>query len=426
MRHAFPRMLPLEQHFPRAVPLDIAATVQRELAPLRARLKPGAKIAVGVGSRGITQLAAIVRATLDVLRAAGTEPFIIPAMGSHGGATPEGQMGLLAEYGITETTMGSPICAAMETAPVGTTEQGATVVASLEARRADGIIVINRIKPHTDFASETLGSGLLKMLVIGLGKRDGASAFHHAASQFGYERTIRSSANILLRTLPVLGGLGIVEDPYHSTARLAFLPAETMEAGEAALFAEAKALMPRLPFDKADLLIIDRLGKNISGAGMDPNVTGRWVHGRSAELSPGTTAATVVRRIFVRDLTPETHGNSNGIGLADITTSRLINGTDKQSTYINALTSLTPHGAKFPIHFDTDAECIERILNTLTAVEPAHAKVIRIIDTLTVGSIEVSESYAGEIANSTRLKAMGPATEMAFDTAGNLLPLRTA
>lgn len=419
-------MLPLQQNFAHSPQLDIAATVRRELAPLRARLKPGAKIAVGVGSRGITHLSTIVRAVLDELRAAGAAPFVLPAMGSHGGATPDGQAGLLAEYGITESTMGVPIHAAMETEQVGTTDTGAPVVASIEATRADGILVINRVKPHTDFASETLGSGLLKMLVIGLGKRDGAAAFHLAAIQFGYEPTIRASAKTILRTLPILGGLGIVEDPHHATARLAFLSAEEMESGEAGLFAEAKVLMPRLPFDHADLLIIDRLGKNISGAGMDPNVTGRWVHGRSAELSPGTAAATVVRRIFVRDLTPETHGNSNGIGLADITTTRLINATDKPSTYINALTSLTPHGAKFPIHFDTDQECISRILDTLAGVERAKAKVIRITDTLTVDSVEVSESYLETISGMPNLKVSGSTAEMAFDDTGNLLPIRNS
>ncbi len=419
-------MLPLQQNFAHSPQLDIAATVRRELAPLRARLKPGAKIAVGVGSRGITHLSTIVRAVLDELRAAGAAPFVLPAMGSHGGATPDGQAGLLAEYGITESTMGVPIHAAMETEQVGTTDTGAPVVASIEATRADGILVINRVKPHTDFASETLGSGLLKMLVIGLGKRDGAAAFHLAAIQFGYEPTIRASAKTILRTLPILGGLGIVEDQHHATARLAFLSAEEMESGEAGLFAEAKVLMPRLPFDHADLLIIDRLGKNISGAGMDPNVTGRWVHGRSAELSPGTAAATVVRRIFVRDLTPETHGNSNGIGLADITTTRLINATDKPSTYINALTSLTPHGAKFPIHFDTDQECISRILDTLAGVERAKAKVIRITDTLTVDSVEVSESYLETISGMPNLKVSGSTAEMAFDDTGNLLPIRNS
>ena len=419
-------MLPLQQNFAHSPQLDIAATVRRELAPLRAGLKPGAKIAVGVGSRGITHLSTIVRAVLDELRAAGAAPFVLPAMGSHGGATPDGQAGLLAEYGITESTMGVPIHAAMETEQVGTTDTGAPVVASIEAVRADGILVINRVKPHTDFASETLGSGLLKMLVIGLGKRDGAAAFHLAAIQFGYEPTIRASAKTILRTLPILGGLGIVEDPHHATARLAFLSAEEMESGEAGLFAEAKVLMPRLPFDHADLLIIDQLGKNISGAGMDPNVTGRWVHGRSAELSPGTAAATVVRRIFVRDLTPETHGNSNGIGLADITTTRLINATDKPSTYINALTSLTPHGAKFPIHFDTDQECISRILDTLAGVERAKAKVIRITDTLTVDSVEVSESYLETISGMPNLKVSGSTAEMAFDDTGNLLPIRNS
>jgi hypothetical protein len=413
-------MFSLRQDFPNATPFDLAAAVRRELAPVVASLRPGAKIAVGVGSRGITNLATIVRATLDMVRGAGGDPFILPAMGSHGGATSAGQRELLAEYGITEAAMGAPIRAAMEVEQVGTTEEGAPVLVSVEARRADGILVINRVKPHTDFSSETLGSGPLKMLVIGLGKRDGAAAFHIAASRLGHERMLRSIARVILRAAPVLGGLGIVEDAHHQPARIAFLPAAELESREAELFREAKALMPRLPFDEVDLLIVDRIGKNISGAGMDPNVIRRGVQGYTSDLAL-LRQPPVVRRIFVRDLTPQTHGNAIGIGLADATTTRLAAAMDRNATYINALTSLTPQCAKLPVCFDTDREAIARLLETLATGEPA--RVVRIADTLSLSRVEVSEVYRSDLPRRADLAALGPAAEMGFDAAGNLLPL---
>ncbi len=423
MSNPFPKMFALRQDFPATPPFDIAAAVPRELAPSIQQLRPGAKVAVGVGSRGITNLALIVRTTLETLRTAGAEPFILPAMGSHGGATPEGQRELLAEYGITEAAMGVPIRAAMEAEQVGVTDEGAPVLVSTEARQADAILVINRIKPHTDFSSDTLGSGVLKMLVIGLGKRAGATAFHIAASRLGHERMLRSIARVILRATPVLGGLGIVEDAHHQTARLAFLPANEMEAREAALFREAKALMPRLPFDEVDLLIVDRIGKNISGAGMDPNVVRRGVQGYTSDLAL-LQQSPVVRRIFVRDLTPETHGNAIGIGLADATTARLVAGMDKNSTYINALTSLTPQCAKIPASFETDREAVARLIETLATGEPARAKIVRIADTLSLAHVEVSEAYRANLPNHRGLTALGSSSEMAFDAAGNLLPLR--
>ena len=422
MIQPFPKMFALRQNFPTTPPLDIVATVRREIAPMTAQLRLGAKIAVGVGSRGITNLAAIVRATLDVLRAAGAEPFILPAMGSHGGATPEGQRELLAEYGITEAALGAPIRDSMEVEQVGMTDEGAPVFVSVEARRADGILVINRVKPHTDFSSDTLGSGPFKMLVIGLGKRAGAAAFHIAASRLGHERMLRSIARVILRTTPVLGGLGIVEDQHHQTARVAFLPAAELETREAELFREAKALMPSLPFDEVDLLIVDRIGKNISGGGMDPNVIRRGVQGYTSDLALLQTAP-VVRRIFVRGLTPETHGNAIGIGMADATTARLVAAMDSKSTYINSLTSLTPQCAKIPVYFETDREAIARLLETLATADTTRAKVVRITDTLSLSHVEVSEVYLPELAGRSELNALSAPAEMTFDSTGDLPPL---
>jgi len=415
----FPRILRVRQNFPAPPPLDILATLAAEFARLLPRVQPGACIAVGVGSRGITNLAAIVAGVLDLLRAAGARPFILPAMGSHGGATPEGQREILASYGITEEAMRAPILASMEVRQIGESADGAPVFCSAEALSADGIVLINRVKPHTDFAG-ALGSGLLKMSVIGLGKRTGATAMHIAASRIGHERAIRGMAAVLLRAAPVLGGVAILENQFHDTARLAVLPREEMETGEEALLAEARSIMPLLPFDEIDLLIVDRLGKNISGAGMDPNVIGRDVQGYSGSLMREGRPAPFIRRIFARDLTPETHGNAIGIGLADVTTTRLVRAIDHRATAINALTALTPQSAKIPIHFDTDREAIALTLASLALPDPRAARIVRIADTLTLSEMEISEPLWAAASSSTALTTLSEPHEIEFDVDNNL------
>ncbi len=462
----FPRMFGVRQHFPKSPPVDIRATLQQEFAKIRSQLEPGANIAVAVGSRGITNLQSIVASVVDLLKSAGAKPFIVPAMGSHGGATPEGQKEILAEYGITEARLDVPIQAAMEVERLGATEDGVDVFFSEATLRSDGVVVINRVKPHTDFSSDSLGSGVLKMLVVGLGKRIGAANFHLSAARFGYEHVLRSIARVTMRSAPVLCGVAIVENQFHETAVLKVLLPEEFEEREGELFREAKRLMPQLPFDDVDLLIVDRLGKNISGAGMDPNITGRWVHGYSSMLgsqnqafggvwpssatassalstvvegsaansipsvsAPGdgrtplstpNQAGPTVRRLFVRDLTPETHGNAIGVGLADLTTSRLVQGMDKQVTYINALTSLSPNCAKIPIYFDTDREAITRALASLPVADPRQAKIIRIHDTLSLEKLEVSEAYTEALKRRPELEAITEPQEMRFGPADNL------
>jgi hypothetical protein len=417
---AFPRMIRVRQKFSRPEPLDIRAAVAREMSALRPALRPGARIAVGVGSRGITNLPVIVRAVLDELRAAGTQPFIIPAMGSHGGATAEGQCEVLAGYGVTEEAMEVPIRAAMEAREIGRTAEGHPAMCSVEALAADGIVVVNRIKPHTDFYGR-IGSGLLKMLVIGIGKHAGALAMHRAASRIGHERAIRGMAAALLASAPVLGGIAILENPFHETARIVAVPRDGMAAAEEALLEEARALMPLLPFAEIDLLIVDWLGKNVSGSGMDPNVTNRWVQGYLGGLVRENRPAPFIRRIFVRDLTPESHGNAIGIGLADVTTTRLVRSMDLRATNVNALTSLTPQTAKIPIAFDTDREAIERTLATLALEDPAReAQVVRVESTLAVAEMEVSEALWEQAGLHDRLTVTGELRAMQFDAAGNL------
>ena len=412
----------VRQEFPRSPAIDVRASVETEFAKITKGLQRGTRIAVGVGSRGIAHLDTIVAEVIDLLKTAGTSPFVVPAMGSHGGATPEGQISLLAEYGITETALGVPVCAAMDVERIGSTEDGIDVFFSAEALRADGVVVINRVKPHTDF-SGALGSGLLKMLVVGFGKRAGAANFHLASARLGYEEVLRMRARVVLRSVRVLGGLAIVENPSHETAGIYGLLADEMERREEEILAQAKRLMPRLPFHAADLLIVDRIGKNISGAGMDPNVTGRWVHGYSSLLEPPTENSPAMRRVFVRELTPETHGNAIGIGMADITTTRLMQATDKQVTYVNALTALTPNSAKMPIHFDTDAEAIGRALESLGLDDAKQAKIVRITDTLSLETVEISNAYSDEIRRRSDLRVLAEAVDMRFDRCGNLLPL---
>ncbi len=412
----------IQQKYPDLPRIDLVRAVHQELAAIEKQLRPGQRVAVAVGSRGIQELETVVRTVVQHLRGIGTQPFILPAMGSHGGATPEGQTAVLAEYGITAESLGVPIEASVEVQQIGLTPENVDVHCSVEALKADAIVLVNRIKPHTDFVGN-LGSGILKMLVIGLGKRTGATCFHIAATRFGYEPMLRSLAKVILQTAPILCGIGLIEDQRHQIVRIASLPAEKLEATEESLFQEAKRLMPKLPFDDIDLLIIDRIGKNISGAGMDPNVTGRGVQGYLSSLDQRNLPAPRIKRVFVRDLTPETHGNAIGIGFADITTTRAVKAIDLRVTYVNALTSLTPQSVKIPIHFDTDREALTRVLESLALDRVEDARVVRILDTLTLENAQVSENFAPLWKLRRDLVTFGSPCEMAFDASDNLLPI---
>lgn len=414
-----PRSIRVRQNFAATPPLDIRNTLDFEFAKLRDTIQPGDRIAVGVGSRGITHLAEIVAAVLDQLRTLGANPFIIPAMGSHGGATPQGQRDVLARYGITEESMNVPIHDSLEVREVGVSTDQVLAYCSTEALAADGILLINRIKPHTDFFG-TLGSGLVKMCVIGLGKRIGATAMHLAAMQLGYERVIRGLAKVVIQNAPVLGGIAIIENQFHDTARILVVPRNDIETAENDLLIEARSLMPMLPFEDIDLLIVDQIGKNISGAGMDPNVINRNVHGYNSLPMRGDRTSPFIRRIFVRDLTSETHGNAIGIGMADATTTRLVLATDHEATNINALTSLTPQSAKIPLAFETDREAIEKMLASLPLSNSCDAKIVRILDTLSVAEMEISESLWSENKTNANWNAIDELRAIEFDKVGNL------
>lgn len=416
----WPPLVALRQQFPPSKTLDLDRVVQEALGSVVRPLKPGARVAVAVGSRGIANLQTIVRAAVRALDAAGARPFILPAMGSHGGGTSEGQAALLADYGITESAVGVPIRPTMEVQTVGRVIPGFDLCVSREAMSADGVLLINRIKPHTDFAG-SIGSGLLKMLVVGLGKRAGAAQFHAAACRLGYERVLRAHSGALLETVRVLGGLAILEDQRHQTARIDAIRPSDIEAGEPLLCEEARAMMPRLPFDDIDLLIVDRMGKNLSGTGMDPLVIGRSIHGYSlAEETPRTSPR--IRRLFVRDLTPESHGNATGIGLADFTTTRLVQAMDRGLTTVNSLTALSLQGAKIPLHFQTDREVLEKAVATLGLADIQDARIVRILDTLHLEHLQASIPLAREIEGRPGIDTAGDPHPFGFDAAGNLTP----
>jgi len=410
--NSLPEMFSLRQHFAKSPTLNVPETVQKEIRGMTDAIRPGMKIAIGVGSRGITNLQIIVDETIKALSAAGANPFIIPAMGSHGGATAEAQTELLAEYGVSEAAMGVPIRGDMTTALIGHTKENGEIVWAKAALEADGIMVINRIKPHTDFAGK-IGSGLIKMAVVGLGKRVGASNFHRAASHTGYEVSLRERFQVIAQETKFLGGLGLIEDQSHQTAHIEWVPNNSMVEREEALFKRASDLMPKIPFDQVDLLIVDRIGKNISGAGMDPNVIGRSVHGYLTSLQKNPDGLTA-RRIFVRDLTPETHGNATGIGLADMTTRRLVEAMNHSVTFINALTALSTNGAKIPIYFDTDKEAIYRVLDTLALDNLQDARILRIQDTLNLTQFQASEAYLAEAKARTDLSVESAPKSMEF------------
>ena len=411
-----PGFLRVRQLFPVAPELDIEYAVRTEVAKLAGSVRRMDRIAIGVRSRGISNLSMIVKHTIDAIRDLGAKPFIIPAMGSHGGATPAGQRELLASYGIIESSMGVPILDSLDVQPIGTNEDGITAYCSTEALKADGILLINRIKPHTDFFG-TLGSGLLKMSVIGLGKQRGAAAMHLGAMQFGYERTIRSLAKVVLQSTPILGGIAILENQRHQTAKLQGVRKDEMNDVENGLLVQAKELMPTLPFDEIDLLIVDAIGKNISGAGMDPNVINRSIHGYDSSSARGDRTAPFIRRIFVRGLTPESHGNAIGIGMADAITSKLMAEANMKITQINALTSLTPQSAKVPLTFESELEAIECMLGSLPITETRNSRIVRIANTLEIAEMDISEPLWNSSGNLELMHRIGA---WQFDGKGRL------
>ena len=418
-RFELPKMVEVQQEIHAPKLEDFALEIRRELSriDLSKRIKPGDEIAITAGSRGIAHYPEILSTVVDEVKKAEGKPFLVPAMGSHGGATPEGQVAILRELGITPETVGAPIRATMEVDEIGRLENGVPVYIDRNALKADGIIVVNRVKPHTDFKGE-IESGLMKMMVIGLGKQKGAEMIHSYRSE-GYHKLLPEAARLILKKLPIILGLAIVENAYHEIAIVKAIEPENIEREEKKLLRKAKSLIARIPFKDIDVLIIDEIGKEISGTGMDTNVVGRfWLPGESEPLAPS------IKRIVVLDLTEGTHGNAIGIGLADVTTKRLVDKIDYQTTFVNALTAGHVEGAKTPVFLPNDREAITIALRTCGPIDPRKAKVVRIRNTLNLDRLWISESLLKTIESDPelkkRIKVIGEPKEMQFDILGNL------
>src|ERR671930_195374 len=412
---ALPRMVRVRQTFSRPRVADIPRTVGERLAAANLPVKRGDTVAVGAGSRGIANIDVIVGAAVRYLKDLGARPFVFPAMGSHGGGTAEGQLDVLAHYGITEATMGCPVRATMEVTQVGEA-LGLPVWLDRYASEADWIGLVNRVKPHTDFKG-SIESGLFKMLTIGLGKHTGAIQYHRANIHHGYETVITSVGREMLAKARIGFGLGVVENGYDETARIEAFTAENLEAGERRLLKDAREWMARLPFSPMDVLIVEEIGKNISGAGMDTNVIGR--PSNPHEPFP---ADPKILWIVALDLTDESYGNATGLGNADFTTRRLVDKIDMKPTLINCITACAPGGAKVPPTYDTDREAIETALDCIGLMPPEKARVIRIKNTLMIGEIEVSEAFAPDLAKRPDLTPLGDPAPLPFDAAGRLAP----
>jgi hypothetical protein len=373
----------------------------------------GKRVAVAVGSRGIDRIAEMASTVVAWVRARGAQPFVMPAMGSHGGATSQGQRGVLATYDVTEATMGTTIESAMDVTEIGTSASGVPVVLSSVALAADIVILLNRVKPHTDFDSETLGSGLVKMSAIGLGKAEGAFRCHRLASTAGYEKILREVSAVVLGRLPRVYGVALVEDGAHQLAHVELLRGPEIHDREPALLKTARAWMPALPIPEIDVLIIDEIGKNISGAGMDPNITGRGV-----DAKPMANRRVNARVIYARGLTPQSGGNAVGIGMADIASTGLVRQMDPVSTYTNAISALTPATARIPINFATDSECVRAALR-VAAAEPSTARIARIRNTLALDRVVLSEACLPVLASLPGVEVLMSPTDWRFDAAGN-------
>jgi hypothetical protein len=413
----YPKMIRIKQNFKTKPIEEIPGAVRSEMDRLRPQkiIGRGQTVAITAGSRGINNLAVILAEIVRELKKIGAKPFIIPAMGSHGGATPEGQKKILAHYGVTKENMGVPIKASMQVVQVGTTPDGIPVYLDRYASRADHIVVFNRVKPHTDFKGK-IESGLTKIMAIGLGKQKGADLYHNAIVRLGHYPVLTSVARIILEKCPIAFGVAVVENQRDETEIIRAIPASEIEKTEPQLLRKAKRLLPQIPLNPIDLLIVDWMGKEISGTGMDQNVIGRTVisyHRPDIKID--------ILRIFVRDMTAESEGNATAVGNADFTTQRLVDKIDPRATYMNAVTSSCPEAVRIPPYFKTDREVIDTALNTIGLVEPQNARIVHIRDTLHLEEMYISQAMLAEAEKSKQLSINGSARPLKFGKDGNLV-----
>jgi len=408
LRGPLPKFVSVAQNFPLEAVPDIDAAIAAEFAKFKHVDLTGKSVAVGVGSRGIHRQPPVVRAVIRELKAAGAIPFIIPAMGSHGGGNAKGQEAVLAGYGMTEETMGAPVRASMDVVQLGQLENGTPVYCDKLASQADYIVVCNRVKPHTSFRADH-ESGLAKMLAIGMSKHEGATALHfHGFKHFHH--LIPEAAGVFLKNAKFLFGVGMVENAREDLRHVELVGPDDFFARDAALLKLAKDNIPRLLFEEIDLLIIDEIGKNISGAGLDPNVTGR-----AGSRMPGFSMGPPIGRIVVRDLTAVTEGNATGIGMADVTTQRVAGKMDWTKTYVNMVTAGALDGGKMPIVADTDQDAIGIGIRGCPGVASDQARIVRIRNTLEMTRVWASETMIDQIEANPRLQILSDPFECVFD-----------
>ncbi len=405
------RFVKLRQKFDPAHVADIDAEIAREFKRFSGTDLKGKSVAIGAGSRGIKPQPAVVRAVIRELKAAGANPFLVPTMGSHGGGVVQGQVDILEGYGLGEKETGVPIRASMDVVEVGRLADGTPIYCDRIAFEADYIVPCNRIKPHTDYRGPH-ESGLVKMIAIGMAKHKGAETLHrHGFARF--HEIIPAAAKVFLENTRVLFGIAMVENAYDDLRHVELVPAGEIFARDTALLAMAKANIPTLLMPKVDVLFINQIGKNISGAGMDPNVTGR-----PGTRLPGFDIETDIHRIIVSDLTDVTHGNACGIAMADVTTQRLAQKTDWSMTYVNIVTSGEVHGGAMPLVADTDEIAMAVALRGCPNLQPVDAKIVRIANTLELSEIWVSEPVLGDLEGNDNVEVMSRPFDAAFDSNG--------
>jgi hypothetical protein len=415
----FPHMMRIRQTFDDTALDDIPGEITRQLANLKleASVKKGQTVAVACSSRGLANYGLIVKAVVSFLKDLKLDPFLIPAMGSHGAATAAGQKRVLAHLGIDEEDVAAPIRSSLEIVQIGETENHIPVYLDKLASEADHIVLINRIKKHTEFEHE-FESGLLKMMAIGLGKQEGAATYHEAMLTYGYPAVILTVARKVMQHANLLFGVGTVENGYGQTARIGVGRKENIEEMEKALFRSAKAFSPALPFDEADIILIDEMGKEISGTGFDTKVVGRI----GLPLVTPEPERPKIKRIVVSDLTEGSQGNAVGVGIADIITRRLLDKIDMDALNMNTITGVCPEMGKIPLTVKNDYEAIEIAIKCVGLIPREKLKIMRIKNTALLSEVEISQAYEDEVARRDDLELVIPKREMEFDAAGNLRP----
>ncbi|KKK36801.1 hypothetical protein WQ57_17210 [Mesobacillus campisalis] len=410
-----PRMVKVRQKFHAPEIPNVAEAVQEAIgkANVLDRIQPGDRVAIAVGSRGVADIPVLARETAAAVKKAGGTPFIVPAMGSHGGATAEGQIDVLEQLGVTEEIVGAPILASMEVIEIGRLDNGLPIYMDKHAYQADKVIVINRIKPHTAFRGP-VESGLMKMITIGLGKQKGAEAAHAFSFKYMAEHVVEM-AKVAIERVPIIFGLGTLENAYDRPAKIVAIPAEELIKQEPELLLEAKSLMPKILFDPIDVLVVNEIGKDISGDGMDPNITGRYA-------TPYASGGPEVARIAVLGLTKKTHGNANGIGMADMTTKKVMDSIMLEKGYANALTSTVIDVVKLPMILENEELAVKAAIKTCNAFDLDKARVVRIKNTLDIQEIWISEALLDEAREMEDIEILSQPVEMEFSREEQLKP----